>query len=193
MSIYNPLAWYWIVSGKSLPNDIFSSALPGYIASTDAGYTAWLAAGNLPSKIICDGELADVLCNAGVPYTVVAAAGVDTFTECNVGMNLADGTALMTYIGCRISSTGTPALSGTYGIQMSDIDNYNGLQAGIEAGAPWIGYIRDINGTQHTMTSTQATEVLTGILAYMEALDANLATWAGGGSWVSPTQPTVIA
>jgi hypothetical protein len=49
--------------------------------------------------------------------------------------------------GCRIASTGTPALNATYGSMPSDQQNYLGLQAGITATppAPWIGYISGIS------------------------------------------------
>jgi hypothetical protein len=97
--------------------------------------------------------------------------------------------------GCRIASTGTPALNATYGSMPSDQQNYLGLQAGITATppAPWIGYIRDINSSKVMMSAAQATAVLTGILGHVEAVSDALASWAAGGAWAPPAQPVTIA
>ncbi len=92
--------------------------------------------------------------------------------------------------GCRIVSTGTPAIDGAYGIQPQDEINYSGLQAGIFAGAPWIGGIRDIAGVKHAMSVAEATAVFTAILGYVEAWREWL---ANGGVGPQPAQPVMIA
>lgn len=95
--------------------------------------------------------------------------------------------------GCAIVSTGTAAISGTYGIVAQDEINMSGLQAGIAAGAPWLGWYRDIDGARHTMTSAQATALFTAILGYVEALEEAYETTNGGDAWVAPAQPNTIA
>lgn len=95
--------------------------------------------------------------------------------------------------GCAIVSTGTPGLSGTYGISPQDEINITSLQTGIAAGAPWLGYYRDASGAQHTMTAPQFTAIATAILGYVEALEAALATALAGGAWAAPATPVTIA
>lgn len=50
MPNYNPSNWYWIVDGST--SQVYSSASDSYVATTDSTYEAWLAAGNVPTKII---------------------------------------------------------------------------------------------------------------------------------------------
>ena len=117
---YTPSSWYWLVGNKT--GEVFSSALPGYIATSDSTYQAWLAAGNNPSKILSDGELADVLVKASVPNSVVAAAGVSSFG--NLTSNDMRGVILK--LGVALSSTGTPALDAIYevdGPEWEDMKN----------------------------------------------------------------------
>lgn len=190
---YNAAACYWIVSNRSAPDNIFSSASGTYVSSSDAGYQAFLATGDRARGPILDGELTDVLVKAGVSPAICAAAGITELSVCGVGLTEADVRSMTQYVGCQVVSGGASALSGTYGIELADEDNYLGLQAGIAASAPWIGYVRDTAGVKHTMTAPQATEVLIGILGFMEALDGAIGTWAGGGSWSAPSQPVGIA
>lgn len=56
---YNPAAWFWIVGGDE--TQVYSSAKPGFVPATDAGYTAWLEEGGLPTRIASLDELRDVL------------------------------------------------------------------------------------------------------------------------------------
>jgi hypothetical protein len=92
--------------------------------------------------------------------------------------------------GCQIVSTGTPSISGTYGIGSQDEINLNSLQAGIAASAPWLGGYRDIAGAKHTMTAPQFTAIATAILGYVEALDE---WYAGGCVGSAPAQPVTIS
>lgn len=71
MSDYNPSNWYWIVAG--VETQLFSSASGNYVPASDATYQAWLAGGNVPTRIASEDELGDVL----APYQIrPAAAGV---------------------------------------------------------------------------------------------------------------------
>jgi hypothetical protein len=91
--------------------------------------------------------------------------------------------------GCRIVSTGTPALSGTYGITPQDEINIMGLQSAVEASQPWPGYLRDATSAKHTMTGPQLTAVADAILGYIAAIDAYVA----GDTPSMPAQPVQIA
>ncbi len=95
--------------------------------------------------------------------------------------------------GCAVVSAGTAALSGTWGITSQDEINLTGLQTSILAGAPWLGYYRDIRGVPHTMTAPQFTELATTIFGYLTALAAAYAVAEGGASWVAPASPVEIA
>jgi hypothetical protein len=92
--------------------DRLSSATWSYIVSDASTYQAWLAAGNLPTTILCDGELANVLLDIGAPSGAAIAAGATSLG----GLTPVDKIAVVTVMGCAITSTATPALNGTYAI-----------------------------------------------------------------------------
>ena len=117
---YPPAKWYWLAANR--PGVVFSSAAPGWIAPSDATYTAWLAAGNAPTQavqggvnVLTDGEIADVLVKAGVPNAAVMACGVTSFG--NVPVDSAS--KIVQAIGVAVTSTGTPASDATYEISGS--------------------------------------------------------------------------
>lgn len=56
---YTPSAWYWIVAGEE--SQVYSSAKPGFVPATDAGYAAWLDDGGMATRIASLDELRDVL------------------------------------------------------------------------------------------------------------------------------------
>ena len=56
---YNPSNWYWTVAGST--SQVWSSARAIYVPVTDTAYAAWLAAGNLPSRILNEAELLEVI------------------------------------------------------------------------------------------------------------------------------------
>jgi hypothetical protein len=62
--IYTPNNWYWIVAGST--TQVYSSAAVAYVPVANSTYVAWLAAGNVPTKIAVEQELFDVLSAAGV-------------------------------------------------------------------------------------------------------------------------------
>lgn len=95
--------------------------------------------------------------------------------------------------GCAVVSSGTPALSGTYGIAPQDEINITGLQTSVLAGVTWLGYYRNMAGTKITMTATEFTTLATAILDYIAALDDAYEAAVGGGAWVAPAQPVTIA
>jgi hypothetical protein len=75
MKPYNAADWYWIVGGNEA--QVFSSAVGNYVPANDATYLAWLADGGLPSRIINEVELGEVLADARV--RPVRAAVLDAY------------------------------------------------------------------------------------------------------------------
>src|SRR5262249_22257775 len=75
MSPYDPSKWYWIVASDT--TRVWSSAAATYVPATDAGYTAWLAEGNMATHIVSEAELQEVLAQqypAGWPPNPVQVA-----------------------------------------------------------------------------------------------------------------------
>jgi hypothetical protein len=92
--------------------------------------------------------------------------------------------------GLAITSTGTPALNGTYGTDPGSEFNVVALQAATsENSALFPGYYRLANGTRITMTAAQFVEIATAILDFVKGCDDALATAQQGGmpSWPATT------
>jgi hypothetical protein len=67
MGAYQASRWYWYVGGDQ--TQAFSSAANAFVPAADAGLTAFIAAGNMPTAIDSLASLQDVLMQAGVvPY-----------------------------------------------------------------------------------------------------------------------------
>jgi hypothetical protein len=124
---------------------------------------------------------------SGYAAALITAAGARNAVQ--LGQQLTS----LQQAGCQIVSTGTPAISGTYGILPQDEINIISLQTGITAGAPWLGGYRDRAGIKHVMTAPQFTALATAILSYVEALDEALAASLAGAAWNPPAQPVTIA
>jgi hypothetical protein len=69
--MYEPLDHYWIVAGDA--SRAFSSASGAYVAASDARYLAWQDAGNVPSAIVDEATLWDLL-NVQAPQAVPEAS-----------------------------------------------------------------------------------------------------------------------
>lgn len=194
---YDPFDYYWLVGNKV--GLVFSSAAPGYVQQTDSGYVEFLAAGKLPARILCDGELADVLIKAGAPSGTIIAAGATSIGN----LPSAAGLAAIIATGCKITSTATPALNGTYGIdpvsqgQVTAESIY--IQATTAQGSakftnglttkPW----SDALGGLHTFTTTQFISFAEALAQYVDGLATTSATLAAGGTATWPAQPISIA
>jgi hypothetical protein len=79
MKLYNPSNWYWIVAGNEA--QVFSSATGNYVPATDPTYLAWQADGGVPTRILNETELGEVLADARVRPADEAAALVDAFKD----------------------------------------------------------------------------------------------------------------
>jgi len=142
---YNVTNWYWLVQ-PTASQQAWSSASATYVPLSDASYQAWLAAGNRPTKIGSEADLAEV-------FTSQFPAGWPASAAQQVAALLAGG--------LTITSTSTPALNGTYACDAASIAHIsaemisalvNGVFADGSASVVWA----DIAGGQHTFPSVAA-------------------------------------
>jgi len=77
MPEYDPKNWYWVVNGST--TQVYSSAAGDYVPLDNVTYRAWLAAGGLPTRILSEAELGEVL----APYQLrpVAANVLDGYQD----------------------------------------------------------------------------------------------------------------
>lgn len=59
MTSYDATKWYWYVAGDQ--TKAFSSAVGDYVPANDATFVAWLANGNVPTRIDTEANLGGVL------------------------------------------------------------------------------------------------------------------------------------
>ena len=64
MKTYDPFNWYWYVGGDE--TKAFSSVSGDYVPANDATLVAWMADGTVPSRILNEDELGEVL----APYNI---------------------------------------------------------------------------------------------------------------------------
>lgn len=74
---YNPENWYWIVGGSA--TQVYSSAAGNYVPVADPTYVAWKEDGTVPTPILNEAELGEVL----APYNIrpVAAQVLDAYQD----------------------------------------------------------------------------------------------------------------
>jgi hypothetical protein len=167
---YSPSNWYWIVAGST--TQVWSSARVQYVPVTDATYVAWLAAGGVPTKIDSAGSLWQVLVAQWLP---TAFSG-----------------------GVAVTSTGTPALSGTYATDPASIANIVALSTGIAAGKPLPGggssfNYPDSSGAMHAFTAANFLDFAAAIEALIYNAEQSLSTLLNGGSASMPSPSLTIA
>ena len=168
--MYNPTNWYWAVAGNA--SVVWSSASLGYVPTTDATYTAWLAAGNQVTVIANPAELYQVMQQQVVP--AIQTAGV------------------------QITSTSTPALNGSYPIDEGSQTDMSALAAGIAAGkglpsgSSTFAY-PNAEGAEVVFTADQFTAFAAAIEAYLYIFNQTLAARLGGSSTSMPSTALTIA
>lgn len=64
MKSYDPKNWYWYVAGDE--TRAYSSASGDYVPASDATFQAWRADGSIPTRILNEAELGEVL----APYSL---------------------------------------------------------------------------------------------------------------------------
>ena len=100
--------------------------------------------------------------------------------------------------GVAISSTGTPAINGTYAIDQASQGKLTSEQVYIATKGSFTNGLAsrswpDANGTFHTFTSvTLFTNMAVAIAQYVDALATALAVVQAGGTWTAPAQPAAI-
>jgi hypothetical protein len=166
---------YWLAGNR--PGVVFGSAAGSWVAPTDATYQAWLAAGRLPSRVLTDGELADVLFKAGLPVVTVAAVGLTSLGN----VPAEDVLALKLAVGLAVTSAGAPAISGTYAADAQSQSRLQGLLLGFSLRGTFPGGgasfpYPDVAGATHVMTQPQMQAVGAAIEDYVAALTAAAAT-----------------
>jgi hypothetical protein len=77
MKSYDPFNWYWRVAGST--THVYSSAVGDYVPVTDPTFVAWAADGTLPTNIVSEAELGEVL----APYNIrpVQATVLDAYQD----------------------------------------------------------------------------------------------------------------
>lgn len=167
---YNPGDWYWIVAGST--SQVWSSARVEYAPVNDQTYVAWLSSGGLPTKIANATELAQVLLQQWAP--LVQAGGV------------------------QVTSTGTPALNGTYAVDAVSQAQITSLSTGIAAGKPLPGggstfNYSDITGGQHAFNSTNFLDFAAAIEGYIYNFNQALIASVSGTPTALPSTALTIA
>lgn len=74
---------YWIVSASDAK--VYSSAANTFVAADDAAYVGWLAGGGMPSRIINEAELWDVLAQSAPDYLAPWLFDGATFVQPGAG------------------------------------------------------------------------------------------------------------
>jgi hypothetical protein len=74
---FNPRNWYWRVAGSDTQR--YSSSIGDYVAVSDATYLAWIASGGVPTNILNEAELGEVL--AQYSLRPIAANVLDGYKE----------------------------------------------------------------------------------------------------------------
>jgi len=79
MKTYDPKNWFWIVGGDE--SRAFSSAVGNFVPANDATYLAWKADGTMPTRILNEAELGEVLADVRIRPADAAAAVVDAYKD----------------------------------------------------------------------------------------------------------------
>jgi hypothetical protein len=74
---YTPKNWYWRVAGST--TQVYSSAVGDYVPVANSTYQAWLASGGVPTPIVSEAELGEVLAPYSLRPTPVNV--LDGYTE----------------------------------------------------------------------------------------------------------------
>jgi hypothetical protein len=100
--------------------------------------------------------------------------------------------------GVAIVSTGTPALSATYPLDLETIVEITWIEASLAGGQGFPGgsatvSFHDLSGATHDMTSAQFTAWARAIRDYFAALKRTARLLRAGQAATWPTQPVTIA
>lgn len=167
---FNVGDWYWIVGGSA--TQVWSSKRIGYVPVSDATYQAWLAAGHLATKIDSVTSLLDVLQQQWAPLILAQ--------------------------GCALTSTGTPALDGTYALDDKSQQNIAAIADGIANGKGLPGggstfNYPDATGAEHAFDAAHWTAAAAAFETYIYDFGQALEALVTGGSATMPAAAVTIS
>lgn len=91
---YAPNNWYWIIGGDEA--NVWSSAACASIPVDDPGYTAWLAAGNMPSQAATMADLQAVFADQYPAGMLESYCAYKRWVKEQGGITLSSGTPIET-------------------------------------------------------------------------------------------------
>jgi len=106
---YTPSNWYWIVGGDE--SQAWSSAAGTYVPATDATFAAWLAAGNVPTRILDAAELIAVLQSQAPGCSVM---GLMSLAQAQAAQGVSLGTAYAAACAQPVSFTTAGKVTKTF-------------------------------------------------------------------------------
>ena len=167
---YRPDDWYWIVGGSA--TEVWSSKRVAYVAVGDATYQAWLATDNAPTRISSVAELLEVMQDQWAPQILAQ--------------------------GCALTSTGTPALNGTYALDKDSQSNISAIADGIANGKGLPGggstfNYPDVMGAQHAFDAAHFVAAAAAFETFIYDFDQALETLVSGGTATMPVASVTIA
>lgn len=192
---YNPAKWYWNVGNRNAGGAVFSSAAAAYVQPNDAAYVAW-AESHMATKIATDGLLAHALWNVGL-LTAGIAAGVNSLGPTGA-MAADEAVSMLMAFGVKITSTGSPSISGQYAGDPATRNNLQGLLVGyllrtlFPGGGQTFPYA-DISGAAYVVTQPQLQAIASAIEDYYAALAVWAPKWATDASVPPPVSSVTIA
>jgi hypothetical protein len=168
--MYNPANWYWFVAGST--SQVWSSASLSYVPVSNATYVAWLAAGNVASRINSTADLYGVMAAQVVPALLSA--------------------------GVAVASTGTPALNGSYTLDPVSQVQITAIGAGIAAGKGLPGGGGTFNwptatGTLVAFSSANFLNFATALETFLYNFNQALMALTAGGVATLPSTSITIA
>jgi hypothetical protein len=168
---YNPSDWYWQITGDPL---VWSSARFQYVDRTvDPPFQQWATLGGLITPI-------DSMDSLGA---IMAAQVIPPYLMAN---------------GLQVSSTGTPALNSTYGLDDSTLNQIGTLARDTACG---FGFPRgqssfdypDSFGNQVNFTPAQIQSLYVAMRDYIAGVNLTVAALVHRQMSTLPTQPVAIA
>jgi hypothetical protein len=173
---------YWIVGNK--PNKVFSGK---DVSDADEDYLVFLE-NNAATRILSDGELADVLAQRGAPASLIRAAGWSNWGN----VSALDIIYAMSSAGVNVTSTSTPAINAIYGCtpdrqsllvaEALYVQTTGGAENGTFSNGQNTRSWQDVDGMPHIFTTAQFIEFAQKIASYVDSIH----TYAFGNKSGSP-------
>ena len=171
---YTPANWYWIVNGST--TSVYSSASNTYVPVTDAGYTAWLAQSNKPTRIVSEVELWGVVSQVGLfpswlfngTTFVQPSAGNYTPAQLAAYAQVKQDQIMGGGISVNIGSSSAPqnVEAGTSTASLILLQGAAAMaQANSAATFQWV----ESSGASVTLTATQMLSILSAVTTFLQS------------------------